>query len=61
MKTEEAKLKIAMLTRGLNKNLDEYQLNFYVEKFVANVLAYCHLKEFPEPLIFDIADRKSVV
>jgi len=56
MKTEEAKIKIAMLTRGLNKNLDEYQLNFYVEKFVANVLSYCHLKEFPEPLIFDAAE-----
>lgn len=30
--------------------------NFYVNKFVEDVLAYCHRKDFPEPLIYTVVE-----
>lgn len=31
-------------------------LKFYVNKFVEDVLAYCHRKDFPEPLIYTVVE-----
>lgn len=31
-------------------------LNFYVNKLVEDILAYCHRRDFPEPLIYTAVD-----
>ena len=51
-----------LLPQNLRENLSEVQLEFYVKKFVLDVLGYCHIEKFPEALIYSAVDliRKRV-
>lgn len=56
MTPEQGKMKIRWLIKNLNENLNDFQVGFYVEKIVANVLSYCHIEYFPESLTYDAAE-----
>lgn len=51
-----------LLPQNLSENLSEAQLEFYVQKFVLDVLDYCHIDKFPEALVYSAVDliRKRV-
>ena len=42
--------------RDEGATLDEGLLTFYVEKLVADILAYCHRSDFPDALIYSAVD-----
>lgn len=51
-----------LLPQNLSENLSEAQLEFYVQKFVLDVLDYCHIDKFPEALVYSAVDliRKRI-
>ena len=56
---QEATQKIAELIQNLQGEenpLNETILNFRVEKFVNDVLDFCHREDFPETLIYSAVD-----
>ena len=58
MEKQETIREIATKVRLLEskRTLDEGLLAFYVEKLVADILAYCCRKDFPEPLVYSAVD-----
>lgn len=58
MEKQEAVQAITEKVRLLEskRTLDEGLLAFYVEKLVADILAYCCRKDFPEPLVYSAVD-----
>ena len=51
-----AELVFQLLPQSLSENLSDVQLEFYVNKFVLDVLDYCHIDKFPEALIYSAVD-----
>lgn len=47
---------IAQVAKLTSADIDEGLLKFYVEKTVAEVMAYCHIKHFPEPLVYSAVE-----
>lgn len=53
---EKACEKIIAQVLKLRPELNKDLLIFYTEKIIAEVRAYCHLKHFPQPLIYAAAE-----
>lgn len=55
-RTRIIELLIPLLPAEVSKNLSDARLEFYIDKFIADVLDYCHIQHFPEPLIYSAVD-----